>query len=157
MIDTSKWDQKTNRPILFYCGNEGPIEMFLKNSGFYNDVLSSELKGIVLYAEHRYFGTSMPFGDQKTSYEKENLVYLTTEEALMDYVELLKFIKKTYCQTCPVVAFGGSFGGMLATWFRMKYPFIVDMAHAASAPIYYYRNREKLDLNVFYQIVTKNY
>lgn len=52
--------------------------MFLKNSGFYNDVVSDELKGIVLYAEHRYFGTSMPFGDQKTSYLKQNLVYLTT-------------------------------------------------------------------------------
>ena len=30
---------------------------------------------------------------------------------------------------------------MLATWMRMKYPFVVDAAHAASAPIYYYRNR----------------
>ena len=60
--------------------------MFYNNAGFYNDVVSKEMQGMILYAEHRYFGVSMPFGDQKTSYEKENLVYLTTEEALMDFV-----------------------------------------------------------------------
>ena len=99
----------------------------------------------------------MPFGDEKTSYLKENLVYLTTEEAMMDFVEFIKFIKKTYCEDCPVVVFGGSYGGMLASWMRMKYPFIIDAAHAASAPIYYYRNRKDFDLGVFYQLVTKNY
>lgn len=46
---------------------------------------------------------------------------------------------------------------MLATWMRMKYPFIVDAAHAASAPIYYYKNRKDFDLGVFYKIVTKNF
>ena len=99
----------------------------------------------------------MPFGDQKTSYLKENLVYLTTEEALMDFVEFLKFAKEKYCPTCPVVAFGGSYGGMLAAWIRIKYPFIVDISHAASAPIYYYRNRKNFDIGVFFKIVTSNY
>jgi len=46
---------------------------------------------------------------------------------------------------------------MLATWMRIKYPFIVDAAHAASAPIYYYKNRKDFDLGIFYQIVTDNY
>jgi hypothetical protein len=46
---------------------------------------------------------------------------------------------------------------MLASWIRMKYPNVVDFAHAASAPIYYYKNRQGLDLGVFFQIVTKNY
>ena len=52
--------------------------MFYKNAGFYNEVVSKEMKGMILYAEHRYFGVSMPFGDEKTYYLKENLVYLTT-------------------------------------------------------------------------------
>lgn len=76
---------------------------------------------------------------------------------MMDYVEFIQFLKKTYCADCPVIVFGGSFGGMLATWMRMKYPNVVDIAHAASAPIYYYRNRKGLDLGIFNQIVTKNY
>ena len=37
LIDLSQWDERPDRPILFYCGNEGPIEMFYKNSGFYNE------------------------------------------------------------------------------------------------------------------------
>jgi len=76
---------------------------------------------------------------------------------MMDYVEFIKFIKQTYCQDCSVVVFGGSYAGMLAAWMRMKYPHVVDIAHAASAPIYYYRNRQNFDIGIFYKIVTKNY
>lgn len=39
----------------------------------------------------------------------------------------------------------------------MKYPNVVDIAHAASAPIYYYRNRKDFNIGIFNQIVTKNY
>jgi len=42
---------------------------------------------------------------------------------MMDYVELIKFIREKYdAQDKAVITFGGSYGGMLAGWLRMKYP-----------------------------------
>lgn len=78
LIDTSKWNRAARGPIIFYCGNEGPVEMFFNNSGYYNENVAKELQGMVVYMEHRYFGVSMPFGTEAASFEKQNLVYLTT-------------------------------------------------------------------------------
>lgn len=54
--------------------------------------------------------------------------YLTSEQALADYAVLIKHIKTTTpgAGSSKVIAFGGSYGGMLAAWFRMKYPNVVQ-------------------------------
>ena len=127
-----------NPPILFYCGNEGDVWTFYNNSGFMTKNLSAALNGLVLFGEHRYYGKSLPFGDQ--SFSKDNVKYLTLDQTFMDYQILIRFIKASnpaYAKS-PVFAFGGSYGGMLAAWFRMKFPHIIQGAHASSAPIMFF-------------------
>ena len=58
----------------------------------------------------------------------------------MDFGDLIKSIKTNYTANGrPVIAFGGSYGGMLAAWMRMKYPHIIEGALASSAPILFFK------------------
>lgn len=109
--------------------------------------------------EHRYFGDSYPFGNQTESFKKENLVYLTSLQALHDFVNFLNYLKADVynCPTCPIIAFGGSYGGMLASWMRMKFPNNINGAMGMSAPIVYFMNRQGLNLESFYHISTLSY
>ena len=63
----------------------------------------------------------MPFGD--ATFDRKNLDYLTVEQAMFDYVDLIKMIKTTEgLEDRAVIVSGGSYGGMLAAWLRMKVP-----------------------------------
>ena len=75
----------------------------------------------------------------------------------MDYVELINFIKTTeeYGHVAPVIAFGGSYGGMLSAWLRIKYPATVIGAIAASAPVWGFPDMVGCDY--FSRKVTQDY
>ncbi|KAI8494843.1 hypothetical protein Bbelb_274480 [Branchiostoma belcheri] len=107
---------KPGGPVFMYTGNEGDIEDFVKNTGLL----------IEMAPEHRYYGQSLPYG-QDSFKDPAHLGYLTSTQALADFAELIVHLKETICGTedSPVFAFGGSYGGMLAAWIRMKYPHLV--------------------------------
>lgn len=128
------WDAAADGPLLVYTGNEGPIGYFYNNTGFVFE-LAQQFGGLVVFIEHRYYGASTPFGVED-SYTQENIAYLSVEQALADYGSAVLALKADLgAEAASVMAFGGSYGGMLAAWFRLKYPNVVDMALAASAPI----------------------
>ncbi|KAM9974791.1 hypothetical protein ACTFIW_008257 [Dictyostelium discoideum] len=132
-------DKVCQGPILFYTGNEGDITLFYDNSQFVTNVLAQEMNALLIFAEHRYYGESLPFGND--SWTSDNIGYLTSEQALADYAQLIPAVlSEMGAEHCPVLSVGGSYGGMLTAWFRMKYPNIVDGALAASAPILSFLN-----------------
>lgn len=90
-------------PILFYTGNEGDIELFAENTGFMWKV-AEELQGMLVFAEHRYYGKSLPFGNESYK-DPQHLGYLTSEQALADFVDLLEE-KVNSDRTRPVICFG---------------------------------------------------
>nr|KAF6325500.1 prolylcarboxypeptidase [Myotis myotis] len=154
LIADQHW-RKEGGSILFYTGNEGDIIWFCNNTGFMWDV-AEELKAMLVFAEHRYYGQSLPFGADSFR-DSRHLNFLTSEQALADFAELIKHLKRTIpgAENQPVIALGGSYGGMLAAWFRMKYPHIVVGALAASAPIWQFE--DIVPCGVFMKIVTTDF
>ncbi|EOD21420.1 hypothetical protein EMIHUDRAFT_241178 [Emiliania huxleyi CCMP1516] len=134
-------------PVLFYAGNEGAVELFYNNSGALF-TLASRLGARLLFAEHRYYGSSLPFG--AASFTPANLSLLSVEQALADYAALLLALPAELgCRSarpsvdpsrplCDTVLFGGSYGGMLAAWHRVRYPHLSLGAVASGAPVDFY-------------------
>eukprot|EP00731_Ephydatia_muelleri_P033891 Em0041g4a len=142
---------KGTGPLFFYTGNEGAIEGFYDNSGFVFE-LASDFNALVVFAEHRYYGKSLPYG--QSTFEPKNMGYLSVAQALADYSVLIANLRSQY-DISRVIAFGGSYGGMLSAWFRFKYPNAVDGALAASAPIFIVDNL--VDPTAFFGVVTQDY
>lgn len=101
---------------------------------------AEEFGALLVFAEHRYYGVSLPYGNRSYS-DNGRLGYLTSQQALADYVDLIAYLRRgnagrragrdvtdggTGTGSNPVIAFGGSYGGMLAAWFRIKYPAVVE-------------------------------
>ncbi|XP_030633269.1 lysosomal Pro-X carboxypeptidase [Chanos chanos] len=154
LVNDLHW-HKEGAPILFYTGNEGDIAWFCNNTGFMWDT-AEELGAMLVFAEHRYYGESLPFGQESYS-DAKYLNYLTSEQALADFAVLIQALKRTVpgARGSPVIAIGGSYGGMLAAWLRMKYPSAVIGALASSAPIWQFTGM--VPCGDFYKIVTKDF
>nr|AVA09673.1 putative effector protein [Heterodera avenae] len=140
LLNTDHFHNK-NAPIFFYTGNEGSIEGFAENTGFMWDI-APEFGAAVVFAEHRFYGKTQPFGNE--SYTKlENLGYLSSEQALADFAQLIDYLKNeklANAKHSPVIGFGGSYGGMLTAWMRIKYPHLMDGGIASSAPVFWFVN-----------------
>jgi len=154
LVNDTWWDGNGG-PIFFYAGNEGDITLFLQNTGLMFDI-APEFSALIVFAEHRYYGKSQPYENVSLS-DPAKAGYLTSEQALADYADLLTNLRVTLpgAEGSPVIVFGGSYGGMLAAWFRVKYPHVVQGAIASSAPILQFTNITPCE--AFSQVVTRTY
>jgi len=133
-------------PLFFYFGNEADVELYVDHSGLMWEHAQRFGAGLV-FAEHRYYGRSVVDDDC-------SMQHLTTEQALADFAVVIEQFRKELGPSA-VIGFGGSYGGMLATLFRFKYPHLVDGVVAASAPVLAYLGMG-YDPNAFARVVTRD-
>lgn len=132
-------------PIFLVMGGEGAISpetgLFYP---FVTDRLAKTFGAYVLQPEHRYYGESIPLNVTKEYDPRPEM--LTPEQALYDAVRLTRHVQdlllcsqdKTSPEYCPVISVGGSYPGFLSMAARLRFPHVVDMAYAASAPVQFY-------------------
>lgn len=88
LITKNRAPYNLSNPIFVYLGNELDITLFYKNSGFLTTTLQQMFNATVIFLEHRFFGESMPFGNN--SFSNENIELLTVEQTMADFVYFLK-------------------------------------------------------------------
>lgn len=124
-----------NGTIFYYTGNEADVELFVNMTGLMWQNALEWGNVMLVFAEHRYFGKSLPFPDDAMP-TGDKLKYLTTDQALADYANHINHLRVSLnSPSSPVIGFGGSYGGMLCAWLRIKYPSALDGCIAGSAPI----------------------
>ncbi|XP_065205171.1 putative serine protease K12H4.7 [Planococcus citri] len=104
------------------------------------------LNAIGFSLEHRFYGRSRPKNDTSA----ENLVYLSSEQALADIAYFIRGVTKQYALPKDIkwIVFGGSYAGSLAAWARLKYPYLIHGAVSSSGPLL-----AKVDFAEYFQVV----
>lgn len=81
--------------------------------------LAANYSALLVSLEHRFYGESIPNGNVLS----ENLVFLTVEQALADLATFTDYFTDEYkTGESSWFAFGGSYPGALASWYRISYP-----------------------------------
>ena len=58
-VYSSYWAPNKGLPLFLYTGNESPVEAYVNNTGLMWN-LAQSMHALVVFAEHRYFGGSIP-------------------------------------------------------------------------------------------------
>eukprot|EP01084_Bolivina_argentea_P302248 521688_1 len=145
-----------NGTIFFYLGNEGNVELYVNHTGLMWEH-ENEFDAIMIFAEHRYYGKSMPFTKEQLKQQPKLYLFVSPDQAMADYAELIYYLKtqKLNSWPSPIIGFGGSYGGMLCSWFSIKYPQWIDGCIAGSAPILDFEGLEPpINPNFYAQTMT---
>ncbi|KAJ3439506.1 protease s28 pro-x carboxypeptidase-related [Anaeramoeba flamelloides] len=121
-------------PVFLVINGEAGMPDLYQEYGYPLELAQTH-NALVISLEHRYYGTSLPFGED--SFSTENLQYLNTDQALADLAQFRHHIfqKYNFDSTTKVFGFGCSYSGVLSAWFRTKYPHLIDGAFSGSSPV----------------------
>ncbi|KAF2120399.1 peptidase S28 [Lophiotrema nucula] len=127
---------KPRGPILYYQGQESDYFPCGEQEAMYQ--FANETGGMVVVLQHRYFGSSVPFGlnsSTNVNWTAHDLRAMSLENNQMDAVTFVEWIKKSHpgASKSKAIGFGGSYPGLLVTLLRVNHPdtFYGTVAYAA--------------------------
>ena len=167
---SKRWSQRFYVDARFWCGTGCPVFLYIGGEGpqsapsphLFMWTLAQKHGALMLALEHRFYGESRPTADMS----RLSLRLLTSEQALEDLAAFIGFVNghdpargPDHAATPPLalngstnastwVTFGGSYPGSLATWLKLKYPFLTRGTVGSSAPVY-----AKYDFSEYAQVV----
>lgn len=135
-------------PIFIFLGGEWQISTSRLRTGQIFD-MAEQHNGYMFYTEHRYYGYSYPTENMST----ENLRYLSLDQAIADVAYFIQYVRENIqgLANSKVVVIGGSYSASMATWIRFKYPHLINVGYASSAPV-----RAVADFYEYYEVVGYN-
>lgn len=125
----SQYADSADSPVFYIiCG-----EWNCAGTGSYSFVenLAKNMNAHLVALEHRYYGESLP----TNKLTPEALIHLDLSSAIVDLATFQRHMMKTRGMKGKWVAFGGSYAGTLAAFYREKHPELVAGALASSAPV----------------------
>jgi hypothetical protein len=138
----SQYAENSKSPVFYIiCG-----EWNCAGTGSYSFVesLAKDFKAHLVALEHRFYGESLPF----TKLNTDALKYLNLQSAIDDLAHFQRSMMKDRGLQGKWVAFGGSYAGTLAAFYREKHPELVTGSLASSAPVFMKNEFKEYDAHV---------
>uniref|UniRef100_A0A240PKZ5 Prolylcarboxypeptidase n=1 Tax=Anopheles epiroticus TaxID=199890 RepID=A0A240PKZ5_9DIPT len=117
-------------PVLIFLSGDTPLDPSMIDDGTLINEMARDMGGAVFALETRFYGESQPVGDLTV----ESLRLLNTDQILADVADFVVHVRRTVVDNPfahPLVT-GTGLGGGLATWFRVRYPHLVDATWSSS-------------------------
>jgi serine protease 16 len=146
-VNDQYWVPGSAAPVFVCVGGEGPPldGSVVVASVHCNDAveLLPRFGALLVALEHRYYGchnmSACPVASFAPGADANPRRFLSSRQALGDLAAFHAHLSAIYSLDSarnPFVSFGGSYPGMLAGWFRTKFPHLVHAAVSSSAPVF---------------------
>lgn len=142
-VNDTFWAGAASKAPVFVCvGGEGPpLDGSVVVASVHCNIAVEWLQetgALMVALEHRFYGCHNKSACPVSSFlPADALKHLSSRQALSDLASFHQHITEEYSLTSSNkwVSWGGSYPGMLAGWFRLRFPHLVHASVASSAPV----------------------